>query len=226
MYSERPSRLPDTTVWQRTHSPGGEVRVLPDGCLDLLWHDGELLVAGPDSRAQLSRDRPGANWAGLRFARGTGPAVLGVPAAPLRDLRVPLAALWPGHEVRELAERVAGAPCPAAALEAAAARRLRASGPPEPWCRVAADMLDRGARVAELAHATGWSERHLRRRFLASFGYGPKTLARVLRLQRALELVRAGTPPAAAAARSGYADQAHMSREVRSLTGMPLTRLR
>ncbi|MBO1418112.1 helix-turn-helix domain-containing protein, partial [Streptomyces sp. FH025] len=52
---------------------------------------------------------------------------------------------------------------------------------------------------------------------------GPKTLARILRLQRALGLARAGVPLADTAARTGYADQSHLAREVRELAGVPVT---
>jgi transcriptional regulator GlxA family with amidase domain len=64
-------------------------------------------------------------------------------------------------------------------------------------------------------------ERRLHRRFEAAIGYGPKTFQRVLRLQRALGLAGRGTQPRLAliAAAAGYADQAHMSRELRALTG-------
>jgi methylphosphotriester-DNA--protein-cysteine methyltransferase len=62
----------------------------------------------------------------------------------------------------------------------------------------------------------------LHRRSLTAFGYGPKTLARVLRLQRALALARAGVPFVETATRSGFADQAHLARDVRELAGMPL----
>ena len=55
--------------------------------------------------------------------------------------------------------------------------------------------------------------------------YGPKTLARVLRLQRALGLARGGVPYAETAARAGFADQAHLARDVRELAGVPLTEL-
>ena len=64
------------------------------------------------------------------------------------------------------------------------------------------------------------SERHLRRRFESSVGYGPKTLARVLRLQRFLALARADPDEGLAglAAAAGYADQAHLSRDCAALT--------
>ncbi len=65
----------------------------------------------------------------------------------------------------------------------------------------------------------------MHRRSLAAFGYGPKTLARILRLGRALDLARAGVPYAETAIRTGYADQPHLAREVKQLTGMPLGEL-
>ena len=73
--------------------------------------------------------------------------------------------------------------------------------------------------VPVLAGALGLGERQLRRRFAAAVGYGPKTFARVERFRAALALVRAGEPLARAAAEAGYADQAHMTREIAALAG-------
>src|SRR3954447_13841694 len=77
-YAERPSRLAGAVVWTSVPSGSGEP-VLPDGCMDLLWTDGRLLVAGPDTRAYRPQGPP-ARWAGIRFHPGTAPAYLGVPA--------------------------------------------------------------------------------------------------------------------------------------------------
>ena len=64
----------------------------------------------------------------------------------------------------------------------------------------------------------------LRRRFRDSVGYGPKTLQRVLRFQRALAGLRPQHEPADSlaglAASAGYSDQAHMTREIRALSGL------
>jgi AraC-like DNA-binding protein len=220
VYAERASRLPGAVVWTSTPTGTGPGRVLPDGCMDLLWHDGRLLVAGPDTRAHLTDGTPG-RWAGLRFYPGTAPALLGVPAHELRDRRVDLADLWPAAETRRLTARVNAARDPARGLEEAARSRAAGSEPPDPLLRRIVAALDAGRSVAATADELGVGARRLHRRSLAAFGYGPKTLARVLRLQRALALARDGTPLAETAARAGYADQAHLARDVRELAGVP-----
>lgn len=197
--------------------------------MDLLWIGGRLSVAGPDTHAFTPEPR-GASGAGggfadavgVRFAPGVAPALLGVPAYELRDRRVDLADLWPGPEAREIAERVAAATDPVAALESAALRRVARTGPPDPLLRAVVDGLDAGRTVASVAETVGLGTRTLHRRSLDAFGYGPKTLARVLRLQRALALVRASVPYAEAAVAAGCADQAHLARETRDLTGLTL----
>lgn len=225
MYVERRSQLRGAVVWTHRGAPHGEGRVLPDGCMDLLWWDGALVVAGPDTRAHVHSPRNLSRITGLRFAPGTGPAVFGLPAYELRDQRVPLDELWPERAVRSLEERVAAAPSPGSALELVARDRLPQRSTARPLPSAVVELLARGRGVADVARSVGLSERQLHRRCLDAFGYGPKTLARVLRLQRALTMADRAVPLAEVAAASGYADQAHLSREFRALTGVPPKRL-
>ena len=223
MYRERPSRLLGATVWTRRAEPSSRAyRVVPDGCLDLIWSDGTLLVAGPDTGPYLGVSAPGASFTGLRFAPGTAPTVLGLPAHALTDQRVPLSSLWPEQRVRELTDRVAAARTPGRVLEAIAAERLEDVEPPDPVVSAITDALRTGRSVAATAEQIGYSERQLHRRCRSAFGYGPKTLARVLRLDGALRLARSGLPLADVGAAAGYADQAHLARDVKALTGVTL----
>jgi AraC-like DNA-binding protein len=217
--------------------------VLPDGCMDLVWSGTGLLVAGPDTapRPVLRAARHAA--AGLRFAPGVLPSLLAVPASALRDERVPLATLH-GHLGREAAARLGeltasaahpvaagdpaptGDPWPVAALRVLADVAARLPGAaPEPRVRAAAGRLAAGASAAATADALGWTTRSLHRRCLVAFGYGPAVLRRVLRFRRASALLAAGVPIAEVAARAGYADQPHLSREVRALAGVAPTSL-
>jgi transcriptional regulator GlxA family with amidase domain len=92
-----------------------------------------------------------------------------------------------------------------------------------------AAVLARAARepidVDELADRLGLSTRQLHRRSVAAFGYGPKTLQRILRFSRAVSLARSAATFAEVAADGGYADQAHLAREVKDLSGLMLREL-
>ncbi|MEU7022167.1 helix-turn-helix domain-containing protein, partial [Streptomyces sp. NPDC046203] len=124
---------------------------------------------------------------------------------------------------RRLAGDITGAADRAAGLERLVLGRAAAAPPPDPLLRAVVARLRAGGTVGAAAAETGLGVRRLHRRSLAAFGYGAKTLARILRLRRALDLVAAGTPYAVAAHRAGCVDQAHLAREMRALTGMTLT---
>jgi AraC-like DNA-binding protein len=84
-----------------------------------------------------------------------------------------------------------------------------------------------GTTVRGIASEVGLSDRQLLRRCVDEVGYGPKYLVRVLRFQRLLGLARRlpDANLAVLAAAAGYADQPHMSRECRALTGVTPARL-
>ncbi|MDX6340031.1 MAG: hypothetical protein QOH87_169, partial [Trebonia sp.] len=74
----------------------------------------------------------------------------------------------------------------------------------------------------DVAGRVGLSERQFRRRSHAAIGYGPKTLQRILRFQRFVQLLDAAAEPpdlASLAALTGYADQPHLTRECAALSG-------
>ncbi|HVE96585.1 MAG TPA: helix-turn-helix domain-containing protein [Pseudonocardiaceae bacterium] len=85
--------------------------------------------------------------------------------------------------------------------------------------------LQTGSSVAATADALGWTEWMLHRRCRDAFGYGPSVLRRILRFRLALRVAGQGASFAATAAWAGYADQAHLAREVRALAGVPLGQL-
>jgi AraC-like DNA-binding protein len=102
--------------------------------------------------------------------------------------------------------RLAAAPAPAGEVQWAFDRIAATSG---------------RARISSLAKEIGWSRKHLGRRFAAAVGLGPKSVARIIRFNRALALSRVGGNGgwAGIAADCGYADQAHLVREFREFSG-------
>ena len=228
-YRERRSRLPGAYVWARRTSEdaaASAVRVLPDACVDLLWVDGSLLVAGPDTVAAEIPTVPGRRYpAAIRLPPGFGGQLLGVPASEIVDRRPRLDQLWPAAAVRTWEARLAGSTTPPQTLEQLVVERsseLEIDG----WPRRAAAMLRQGADVRAVARELGWSDRHLHRRSSAAFGYGPERLRRILRFQRAVAAARAGTALARVAADCGFADQAHLAKEARALAGTSMSELR
>jgi AraC-like DNA-binding protein len=151
-----------------------------------------------------------------RFSGGLGPTLLGVPADELRDRTLNLEQLWPACQARVLTERVEVDP--ATMLEAWVVERSARCNLDPFGLRVLA-MARAGTPMAVMAGQLGIGTRQLHRRCLPAFGYGPRPLARVMRFGRALEEIRSGPPLAQVAAACGYADQAHLSREVRALAG-------
>jgi len=211
-------------VWVRVVPAGGAapVRVLPDACSDLIWRSGEgAFIAGPDTGPVLGPARPGSVVVGARFLPGAGGPALAHPLDELRDTRVDLRELLP-----PLARRLDPDLSPTAALRQVVlvARRLAEARPPDAVAAPAARRLaNPHARSAAVARELGVSERHLRRRFLASVGYGPKTLQRVLRFRRflrQLDLAGGDADLARLAADCGFADQAHLTRECSRLAGL------
>ncbi|MEU2873444.1 helix-turn-helix transcriptional regulator [Streptomyces olivoreticuli] len=223
MYAERDVPEAGGTLWTHTASVAGPHRIIPDGCLDLIWTGGELIVAGPDTEAVVTATRPGDTAVGLRFSPGNGPLALGVPAHELRDRRVPLAQIWDGALVRRLTGQIEETATPGLFLSGLATGRTRE---PDPIVPEMLAGLAVGESVAACAARAGYSERQLHRRCRESFGYGLKTLSRVLRMNRAVELARRGRPFSEIAFAVGYADQAHLSREVKALAGVPLSEFR
>jgi AraC-like DNA-binding protein len=158
-------------------------------------------------------------------------ALFGMPAAELASSTVSLDLLW-GRRALELYERLLAAPtwpvrfavaehmlCQVVAERAAPPMISADLG--MAWERLAG--TDGRIDVASLAAAAGWSRRHFTQRFSTEFGVGPKTMARVMRFERsrALLLDPRGERRRLAdvAARCGYADQAHMTRDWQALAG-------
>jgi AraC-like DNA-binding protein len=200
-------------------------RVLPDACADIVFVAGRVIVAGPATAASEARPTPGQDRCGVRFRIGSAGAALGLPAAELLDRSVPLGELW-GRAGQRLEDRVAAAPTSNAALAAltrGVAERLPPPAGGDPLVRRAAVALLRdGASLREAGRVVGLEERQLRRRFERAVGYGPATLVRVQRFQRFLALAegRPASPLSRLAAEAGYADQAHLTRECRRLSGL------
>jgi AraC-like DNA-binding protein len=182
--------------------------ITPDATIDLQWIDGRFRVAGPDKEPQIETLSPGAV----------------IVAA-----RLDIDELW-GTCVRALTDRLKAAPDLddlVRQLEETVGKHTEGRDALDWQMSRAFEIVDDGPPpetplVPFLQRHLHMSERTLRRRFEDAFGYGPKTLDRILRFQRFRRLRRQQRDASAAqlAIEAGYADQAHLIRESRRLTGV------
>ena len=143
--------------------------------------------------------------------------LLGMPAAALHGVLVPLG-------MDHLHEAVAAARTWDARfelLDEALLERASGADPVRSELSWAWQRLHRNPsqRVADLAEEIGWSRRHLAATFTAEYGVGPKQVARLVRFQRARALLATGRSIGSVAAETGFADQAHLTRDFRDLAG-------
>jgi AraC-like DNA-binding protein len=233
MYQEfRPDRRLAPLVecgWARSGSATRSLRVMPDGCMDLLVTSrGDVMIAGPATTFYDLRPDNGCVFAGLRLRPGAAAAVVGRPVSAFTDRQVAVDSVL-GLRGDRMAEKVLAATTPSqrvAALQNALVGYLADAEPSvDTAVTQVIGILRRhpGRPVSSLAAVVGVSERQLRRRFQAAVGYGPKRFGRILRFQRLLDLIHtrgARIRWAELAIEAQYADQPHMINECVALAGM------
>ena len=206
--------------WTRDDADGAETRVLPDGCADILFPEGERpFVVGTMTRPLVVDRGDGSPIVAVRFRAGGAYPFFSVPLGELTDERVELRDVWRGAEpVETVAE-----------LEAELTRRLPSVPEPEPRVAEAVRRIQDAKgrlRVGRLSAELGLSRQHLNRLFERHVGVGVKLFSRVTRLSAVLErLGSVGSDWAGLAVDAGYYDQSHLSAEIRELTGLTPTEL-
>ncbi|MBX3604946.1 MAG: helix-turn-helix transcriptional regulator [Piscinibacter sp.] len=238
LWASRRAALPHRLEW-----------LLPSGCADLVipLHDDAVLRApagrivrlrggvfqGAGLAATLRATGGAADVVGVHFRPGGAAALFGGAAIEAGGCSVALADFsggfpggFPGHWAG-LRERLGDEPSPprrlellAQALEPAA---QRAEG--DPLVAAVLRALHRAPtppRIEALRALSGLGVTRFVARFHAQVGLTPKRYARVLRFNRALDLLAAapGSALSAVALATGHADQAHFANEFRRFAGV------
>jgi AraC-like DNA-binding protein len=182
------------------------------------------VVCGPTERFKLQPLPVATALVGVRFQLGTVTPVLGVSPAELAGEEAGLLECGPRAAALFQALRRASTVRQCAAALGDGVAKLAVDRRPDPSLqrgrRAAAVLLAGG--TGALAGEFGVSRRTLHRDVTAAAGLPPRTLASVLRFRAAIDRLRIGGGSLAElAAASGYADQAHLTREVRRFAGLP-----
>lgn len=188
--------------------------VAADGCFDLIVRveptgQPSAFVYTPVTSAHAVSIGAGTRLAGLRLRPGYGALAANNPDV----LRAAEHRLEDKRSIDELESLVV------AAMEE---RR----GPPD----ILMDFLEaarrRAGSVRLSAVSLGACERELQRACQRWLGITAKAFLRIERVRAARDAIRAGLPLAVVAADLGYADQAHLTRDVRQLLGVTPRQLR
>lgn len=172
--------------WRSDDSPAaGPVRVLPDGCADIVFPpEGGAVIVGTMTRPLTVNSADSAGLFGIRFRPGRAAHVLRAPLTMFTDARVPL------EDVRKAFPKIQRIGDVESAL-----RRLLSDARADARVDAAVEAIVRsGGRVSieNVAAVAGVSRQHLARSFAYHVGLSPKTFARVVRFRRALALARRG----------------------------------
>lgn len=233
--------------WSSSTAGAGQAnrfhRVLPDGCMDIIFNFGEVwsdrapprnganregsYVVGTMTRPLLVGLGNRAEFLGVRFRPGKALAFLRLSADELTDRSTALDNLW-GRTGKTLEARLAELPSlqrKIAELEQELLRRLALDGKQDPCVEAAVAFIlrQRGTpSVQAVCAQAGISRQHLARKFAHHVGISPKLFCRVVRFQNIVEQLRGSGPVgwSATALELGFYDQAHMISDFKELAGL------
>lgn len=194
---------------------------------DAEWHLWKhSIVHGPQTRYYVAGPKPKGTVVGVSFQPGTASVVLGIPTHEIRDAHVPLEALW-GSRASELNDQLRSAASPLRAfhvLERALIARIHRPLLIHPAVALmlrSSESADERGRIQDIQKQTGYSARHFIKLFSSAVGLTPKHYCRLQRFSSVLsQLSNERTGLAQLALSTGYADQAHLSREFREFAGI------
>ncbi len=205
-------------IWWAEPEPSSDVHVewaVPTGKAQLILSPKTSVFVGPKVAPERIERRCGEPMFGVSVVVGALSAILGIGGHEALGATVELESVWP---VGSLPQRLAeSADRPTLDLiEAALVDRVR---PSRSDARVlaAARALSAGQSAARVGATLAVDRRRFVPVFRRETGVAPKLYERMCRCNRSIEAIRQpnAAPLAIIAAAHGYADQAHLSREVR-----------
>jgi AraC-like DNA-binding protein len=161
---------------------------------------------------------------GAQLHPGGAEALFGVPAEVLAGVHTPLDDLW-GREAAWVREQLMEPPMlhqRIDRLESILVARLSTRRVIHPVVPYTVEQLRRHRSIQGIVRDSGYSHRMVITLFRRSVGLTPKQFDRVMRFEQALGHVRAADGPALVeiALSAGYSDQAHFSREFKTIAGV------
>jgi AraC-like DNA-binding protein len=218
-------------------------RVVPDGCMEMIFHYGDLYQQFFEDGSSVIQPRSfifgqitkyieiaPTGVSGIVSARffpeGLTP-FLDIAVAEMEDKAVSLIELF-GEKGRLLEEKVLSAPTNTdriTLIEEFLLTRLAEPKIIDTITKACVEVIVESQGqldVVELADKMNTNRRNIERRFTSAIGMSPKQLSRVVRLQATIKMLeqRKFTSLTSLAYENGYYDQAHFIKDFKEFTGM------
>lgn len=216
-----------TVEWDHAGQPPVLRETLPHPSVHLVLEKGRSCLIGVHRQRFVRLLEGRGRVLGIKFLPGGFRPFWSSPISTLTDRRIPLGkAFGPEGETLEREVLACEGP-PEAAIARAEAFLLARLPPADPKAglarRIVSLILENPSvlRAEFLAEATGLSLRALQRLFKDYVGVSPKRVIQRYRLHEAMERLEGGHPLdlASLALDLGYCDQAHFSRDFKTLLG-------
>jgi AraC-like DNA-binding protein len=227
-------------------SPHFKERIFPSGTFELVFnlrsdelriykapqpdrceHFSGAIVSGPYNGFFVTDAAEEVSVMGVHFKPGGAFPFLGPPAHELADSHIDLEAIW-GRTAAEMREQLSEISSPThrlLLLEKLLMSRLSCQQQHHSAVALALDRFAQAGgrtRTRELARQASLSQKRFIDVFRSEVGLSPKLFNRVVRFQRVLTTVHAGSAPdwTQLALDNGYFDQSHLIRDFLAFSGL------
>jgi len=223
---ERERALPTGSITLVINLGPDPIRIFRDEADSVGLSFRHSVVWGPQTRYVIRDLKRKGKAVGIHFRPGMAGAVLGVPASELTDRFASLEDLW-GSRASALRDRLLDTDGPEQKLECIqqllAQRRRPLLAHPAVLYALRELSGPEAPSIEIVRSRTGYGAKRFIELFREATGLTPKFYSRLRRFQRVLEHASCsgGSPDwARIAAESGYTDQAHLTHEFRSFSGI------
>ncbi|SBS33175.1 HTH-type transcriptional activator RhaS [Marinomonas spartinae] len=226
-YSVKVSDIPYVSHFYSFESASSEVtNAIPDGCIDILFDcdssKPKAMVCGTTLGAESVDFTYKHRYFGVRFSATSTPNFLNLPAAELVNQRPDFKDI--SLKINDLFEQVASQE--SFSNQVLLFSKFLIKHGIRNHSSLSKQVIqyifvNKGnVQIKELEEITGYTCRTIQRQFLLDIGMTPKTFCRIVRVQSALYEINLNThtKPSDLAHRLGFSDQAHFTREFKSLT--------
>lgn len=228
-------------VSQQEEAPSRQ-RVFADGCIELIFHYGDLFkkytrgdefliqprsfVHGQVTRFIELEASGNTGMFSIRFNPNGLQPFLNYSIGEITDQAATVYELW-GNEGKVLEDRILNAKTSPERVTIAEDFLLKKLAPHQAsklteHCLQSIVRSNGTIPIEQLAKDLSIGRRQLERKFVAAVGLSPKMLSRIIRFQNVLQMIenRRFTSLTAVAYEGGFYDQAHFIRDFREFTGL------